>query len=148
MTEMKKHSVHSMQEPPPRARIVQVVTEASGRISQVLGEATHDIVALFRPELAAAGKILGALSAAVIGVFLVAFFASIALLGFLAASCHSTGQHLSWLGYGRLFPSSLWPIFELKCDGLGLTAISLLLRADTEPPALGKLAARLYLTQT
>ena len=69
MTEMKKHSVHSMQEPPPRARIVQVVT-----------------VALFRPELATAGKILGALSAAVIGVFLVAFFASIALLGFLAAS--------------------------------------------------------------
>jgi ABC-type bacteriocin/lantibiotic exporter with double-glycine peptidase domain len=63
-----------------------VVTKASGRISQVLGEATHDIVALFRPELAAAGKILGTLSAAVIGVFLVAFFASIALLGFLTAS--------------------------------------------------------------
>ena len=42
-------------------RIVQVITEASGRISQVLGETTRDIVALFRPELAAAGKILGAL---------------------------------------------------------------------------------------
>jgi Putative Actinobacterial Holin-X, holin superfamily III len=67
-------------------RIVQVITEASGRISQVLGETTRDIVALFRPELAAVGKMLGALSAAVIGVFLVAFFASIALLGFLAAS--------------------------------------------------------------
>jgi CBS domain containing-hemolysin-like protein len=86
MTEMKKRSVHSMQEPSPRAHIVQVVTEASGRISQVLGETTRDIVALFRPELAAVGKMLGALSTAVIGVFLVAFFASIALLGFLAAS--------------------------------------------------------------
>lgn len=87
MTEMKKHSVHSMQEPSPRARIVQVVTEASGRISQVLGEATHDIVALFKPELAAAAaKTLGALGAAAVGAFLMAFFTSLALLGFLAAS--------------------------------------------------------------
>lgn len=85
MTEMKKHSAPTLQEPPPRARIVQVVTEASGRISQVLGEATRDIMALFRPELAAAGKTLGALSAAAIGAFLVVFFASLALLAALAA---------------------------------------------------------------
>jgi hypothetical protein len=48
-----------------------------------LGEATHDIVALFKPELAATAKTLGA---AAIGAFLVAFFTSLALLGFLAAS--------------------------------------------------------------
>jgi Putative Actinobacterial Holin-X, holin superfamily III len=105
MTEMKKHSVHSMQEPPPRARIVQVVTEASGRISQVLGEATHDIVALFKPELAAAAKILEALGAAAVGAFLMAFFTSLALLGFLAAS-----MPLYW---AALILAGIWAVISI-----------------------------------
>ena len=75
-----------MQEPPPRPPILQVITETSGRISQALGEVVRDIMTLLKPELAIAGKTVEALGVAAIGVLLVVFFTSLALLAWLAAS--------------------------------------------------------------
>jgi hypothetical protein len=77
-----------------------------GRISQVLGKATSDIVVLLRQEVArGVGKSLGALSAAVIGTYLVVFFASIALLGFLA-----TFMPLYW---AALILAGIWAFISI-----------------------------------
>jgi hypothetical protein len=80
--------------------------KTGGRISQVLGKATSDIVALLRQEIMrGAGKSLGALSAAAIGAYLVVFFASIALLGFLA-----TFMPLYW---AALIMAGIWAFISI-----------------------------------
>jgi Putative Actinobacterial Holin-X, holin superfamily III len=124
LAEMKKHI---MQEPPPRPRIAQAVTEAGGRISQALGEAARDIVALLKPELAAAGKTLGALGAAAIGVLLVAFFASLALLAWLAAS-----MSLHW---AALILAGIWAFISLLALAYVRTQVRRF-RIDRDEPRL------------
>jgi hypothetical protein len=78
-----------------------------GRISQVLGKATSDIVVLLRQEVVrGVGKSLGALSAA---IYLVVFFASIALLGFLATFMPLYWAALILAGIWA-FISALWEL--------------------------------------
>jgi hypothetical protein len=108
---MKKHSVHSLllkdasipgrsprtiQEPPPQTRIAQVITEAASDIAVLLRQEVTQFATL---------KSLVVLSLAAIGACLMVFFASLALLAWLAAS-----MPLYW---AALILSGIWAFISI-----------------------------------
>jgi hypothetical protein len=93
MNELKRQEVNIDKRTP--ASFGAVVNDAKGRITEVLGQATDDIVTLalqdagriaaqYKPELLVVAKSLGALGVAAVAGLLVVFFATIALTAFLA----------------------------------------------------------------
>jgi len=93
MNELKRQEVNIDKRTP--ASFGAVVNDAKGRITEVLGQATDDIVTLalqdagriaaqYKPELFVVAKSLGALGVAAVAGLLVVFFATIALTAFLA----------------------------------------------------------------